>query len=48
MKLWYDKPASDDTINGIPVTYTNHATSGWEHEALPIGNGYLLPFSRLR
>ncbi|MBQ7363749.1 MAG: glycoside hydrolase N-terminal domain-containing protein, partial [Clostridia bacterium] len=41
MKLWYDKPASDDSINGTPITYTNHSTSGWEHEALPIGNGYL-------
>ena len=41
LKLWYDEPASDDSVNGTPATYTNHATSGWEHEALPIGNGYL-------
>ena len=41
MKLWYDRPASDDSTKGTPVTYTNHATSGWEHEALPIGNGYV-------
>ena len=41
LKLWYDEPASDDSINGSPASYTDHATSGWEHEALPIGNGYL-------
>jgi len=41
-KLWYDKPAPDESADGIVnPTYNEARTSGWENWQLPIGNGYM-------
>ena len=39
MRLWYDEPASDD--DNRVWTHTQAKNSGWETEALNIGNSYL-------
>ena len=40
-KLWYDKPAPDESADGIINPTYNEHTSGWECWQLPIGNGYM-------
>ena len=45
LKLWYNEPAPDDdqgsTKGNGSYTDVKNGYIGWEHYALPLGNGYM-------